>query len=125
MPPDFRALAARMDTLATNRLGDRATLASGQVIAGGFASPFLGPAIGGKSGGARMGAVINADRITEPAFTVMARDVAGLNKGDAITINLPPEAGGGTYQIANFEPDGAGLVAIILGAQHDRDEDIT
>lgn len=124
MAPSFRALAERMDRLLVDRLGDQATLADGTTIRGAFASPFLGAPIGGKAEGFRLGAAINTDQVKEPTFTVRAVDAAKVPKGAFITIDLPTIEGGGRYKLIKPEPDGAGMVALVLGAGNERSDDI-
>ncbi|MGH8045025.1 MAG: head-tail joining protein [Stenotrophomonas sp.] len=122
----FRALAERMDALLVGRLGDPATLADGRPVSGAFASPFVGAEIGGGKGGAvRLGAAINADAVLEPTFTVRVVDVIGVKKGDLITIELPATMGGGLYKVSRLQPDGAGMVDLVLSANDERTDDIT
>lgn len=121
----FRGLAARMDANLVGRLGDRATLASGVVIGGAFASPFIGAAVGGASRTAKLGKVINAEKVMEPTFTARAVDVVELVKGSVLTIDLPPSDGGGRLRVVRLEPDGSGMVDVILGAEIERTDDIT
>lgn len=120
----FRERAARMDAVLIDRLGDQATLADGTTIRGAFASPFLGAQIGVKGGGYRLGAAINADQIKEPTFTVRSVDAAKVLRGAFITIDLPAVDGGGRYKLVRPEPDGAGMVDLILGADSERSDDI-
>ncbi len=122
----FRALADRMDALLVSHLGDPATLADGRPVSGAFASPFVGAEIGGGKGGAvRLGAAINADEVLEPTFTVRVVDVIGVKRGDFLTIELPPELGGGPYKVSRLKPDGAGMVDLVLSANDERPDDIT
>lgn len=121
----FRDLAARMDTVLVARLGDRAVLDDGRELFGPFSSPFVGPAIGGKTGGHRLGQAFNADKVLEPTLTVRVVDAAGLVKGTPVTIDLTPEQGGGRYKVVRLEPDGAGMVDLILGMNSERTDDIT
>lgn len=124
MAPAFRALAERMDRLLVDRLGDQATLADGTTIRGAFASPFLGVQIGAKASGYRLGATINTDEVKEPTFTVRSADAAKVPRGAFITIDLPAVDGGGRYKLVRPEPDGAGMVDLILGADSERSDDI-
>lgn len=121
----FRDLAARMDSVLVARLGDRAVLDDGRELFGPFSSPFIGPAIGGKTGGHRLGQAFNADKVLEPTLTVRVVDAAGLVKGTPVTIDLAPEQGGGRYKVVRLEPDGAGMVDLILGMNSERTDDIT
>lgn len=124
-PGRFRAVADRMDALLVSRLGDPATLADGRKVSGAFVSPFVGAEIGGGRG-SRLGGVINADEVLEPALTVRVVDVPGVKKGDFLTIDLPAELGGGRYVVSRLRPDGAGMVDLVLGTNDDeRTDDIT
>lgn len=127
MPVDrFRAMADRMDALLVSRLGDPATLADGRSVSGAFASPFVGAEIGGGQGaGKRLGAMINADEVLEPTFTVRVVDVVGVKKGDLLTVELPANLGGGLYKVSRLRPDGAGMVDLVLSANDERTDDIT
>lgn len=126
MVAGFRALADRMDALAVQRLGDPATLADGRPVFGAFASPFVGAEIGGsKTGAARLGGAINADEVLEPTLTVRVVDVQGVKKGDFLTMDLPPELGGGRYKVFRLKPDGSGMVDLVLSVPNERTDDIT
>lgn len=115
-----------MDALAVQRLGDPAILADGRLVFGAFASPFVGAEIGGsKTGAARLGGAINADEVLEPTLTVRVVDVQGVKKGDFLTIDLPPEVGGGRYKVFRLKPDGSGMVDLVLSAPNERTDDIT
>jgi hypothetical protein len=120
----FRERAARMDAVLVDRLGDQATLADGSTIRGAFASPFVGAQIGAKASGHRLGASLNTDQVKEPTFTVRAVDAAKVARGAFITIDLTPEDGGGRYKLVRPEPDGAGMVDLVLGADNERTDDI-
>lgn len=122
----FRELAARMDAVLVDRLGDPATLADGRPIKGAFASPFVGAEIGGGKGGSvRLGAAINADAVLEPTLTVRVVDVLDVKNGDFLTIELPASDGGGRYKVVRRKPDGAGMVDLVLGVSNERTDDIT
>lgn len=120
----FRVLADRMDALLVSRLGDEATLADGRSVFGDFVSPFVGAEIG-EGGGMRLGGVINADEVLEPTFTARLVDVAGVKKGDFLTIELPPLLGGGRYKVSRPKPDGTGMVCLVLSVNNERTDDIT
>ena len=113
-----------MDRVLIERLGDQATLEDGTTIRGAFVSPFLGAQIGAKASGFRLGASINAEQIKEPTFTVRSVDAAKVKRGAFITIDLPDVDGGGRYKMVRPEPDGAGMVDLILGADSERSDDI-
>lgn len=120
----FRALAERMDRLLVDRLGDQATLADGTTLRGAFASPFLGAQVGAKASGYRLGAAVNADQLAEPTFQVRAVDAIKLPRGAFVTIDLAVEDGGGRYKVVRHEPDGSGMVNLVLGVDNERDDDI-
>ncbi|VVP01204.1 hypothetical protein PS862_02856 [Pseudomonas fluorescens] len=124
MAPAFRALAERMDRLLVDRLGDQATLEDGTMMRGAFASPFLGAQIGAKASGFRLGAAVNADQLAEPTFHVRAVDAIKLPRGAFVTVDLAVEHGGGRYKVVRHEPDGSGMVNLVLGADNERDDDI-
>lgn len=125
-PGRFRELAARMDAVLVDRLGDPATLADGSQIKGAFASPFVGAEIGGGKGGAvRLGSAINADAVLEPTLMVRVVDVPDIKNGDSLTIDLPVTEGGGRYKVVRRKPDGAGMVELVLGVSNERTDDIT
>lgn len=108
----FRDLAARMDAVLVQRLGDRALRADGSPVFGAFFSPFVGAQLGG--GKFKIGGGINTDEVLEPTFTLRTVDAAGLEKGVEITIDLPVIDGGGIYVIIKPESDGAGMVVLKL-----------
>jgi len=125
-PGRFRAVADRMDALLVSRLGDPVTLADGRSVSGAFVSPFVGAEIGGGQGrGLRLGSVINADEVLEPTLTVRVIDVQGVKKGHLLTVELPPELGGGPYMVSRLRPDGAGMVDLVLSANDERTDDIS
>jgi len=121
----FRDLAARMDAVLVDRLGDPATLADGREIKGAFASPFVGAEIGGKGGSVRLGSAINADAVLEPTLTVRVIDVPDVKAGDFLTVDLPVADGGGRYKVVRRKLDGAGMVDLVLGVSSERTDDIT
>lgn len=126
MPVDrFRALADRTDALLVARLGDPAILADGRTVYGDFVSPFVGAEIGGKNGAMKLGTAINADAVLEPGLTVRTVDVPDVKKGDFLTIDLPKNLGGGRYKVVRPEPDGTGMVKLVLGVSSERTDDIT
>lgn len=117
----FRAMADRMDALLVERLGDPVILADGRTVYGDFSSPFLGAEIGGGKGGTvKLGSAINADAVREPTLTVRVVDVPDVKKGDLLTIELPANLGGGVYKVVRPEPDGAGMVDLVLSVNYER-----
>lgn len=121
----FRALADRSDALLVARLGDPAILADGRTIYGDFVSPFVGADLGGKGTAMRLGTAVNADAVLEPGLTVRAVDVPDVKKGDFLTIDLPKHLGGGRYKVVRPEPDGTGMIKLVLGVSGERADDIT
>lgn len=115
----FRELGARMDALLVDRLGDRAILPDGRELFGAFAAPFVGAELGAKTGTFKIGAAINTDKVLEPTFTVRVVDAAGIEKGAFLTIDLPAEQGGGRYKINRREPDGAGMVDLLMSLSNE------
>lgn len=116
----FRALAARMDALLVDRLGDRATRADGSELFGAFQSPFISGEISG--GGHRIGQVVNAEEVLQPTFTARVIDTTGFKKGTPLTVDLPTELGGGMYEVVRLKPDGSGMVDVILRPNNERTE---
>ncbi len=125
MPGGFRRLAERVDRLLMNRLGDRATLDDGSDISGAFASPFLDLQLGTKAAGYRLAASIKPDAVREPTFTMRAADAIGIRRDSFLTVSLPVAEGGGRYKVYRLEPDGSGMVDLILGVDNERTDDIT
>lgn len=115
----FRRLAARMDSVLVERLGDPATLGDGTEIKGAFTSPFIGASLAQKAGGAKtLGATVaNLDAVLEPTFTGRAADLAHVKPKAPITIELPAELGGGRYEVVKTQPSGDGFIDLILRAR--------
>jgi len=98
----FRDLVSEVDNVVFETLGDSATI-EGRPVLGMFSAPWLQPAIGRLNTGLR-----------EPTFVMRIGDAAGVDKGQSISVELPTLDGGGDYSIVRLEPDGAGLVALVL-----------
>lgn len=98
----FRDLIADVDHTVFDVLGDSA-LIDGRRVAGMFSAPWLQPTVGRLNTGLR-----------EPHFVMRVSDAAGVDQGQSISVELPALDGGGNYTITRLEPDGAGLVALVL-----------
>jgi len=98
----FRDLVARVDATVFDVLGDVGYI-EGRRVLGMFSAPWLQPNIGRLNTGLR-----------EPTFVIRVSDADGVDKGQAVSIDLPPMDGGGNYTLVRPEPDGAGLVALVL-----------
>lgn len=98
----FRDLVAEVDDIVFGTLGDSAVI-EGRAVSGMFSAPWLQPNIGRNSTGLR-----------EPRFVMRVGDAEGVEKAQSITIDLPKMDGGGEYTITHLEPDGAGLVTLVL-----------
>jgi hypothetical protein len=121
--PSFRERMAFRTVQILERVGDRATLEDGTPIMGTFENPFLDPQMMGK-GGKGLPASVDAAALGEPRFSVLAAVAARLPKGSKLTIDLPPDEGGGKYRVVRPEPDGDGMVALVLGVDRERTADI-
>lgn len=121
--PSFRERMAVMSARILERVGDRATLEDGTSIMGAFENPFLDPQMMGK-GGKGLAASVDAAALGEPRFNVLAAVAARLPKGSKLTIDLPPDEGGGKYRVIRPEPGGDGMVALVLGVERERTADI-
>lgn len=117
----FRAVAARMDALLADRMGDVAVLVEGgRILKGTFASPYQGAEFGGQTKGFTLGgggsAIVNTSGYSEPTFQMQASDTKGLAKGMRLDVQLPVEAGGGRYEVVALKPDGHGMIDVVLRA---------
>ncbi|MFJ3259849.1 hypothetical protein ACIPK7_06305 [Pseudomonas sp. NPDC086581] len=97
----FHDLAQRLDNAVYAHLGDSAVL-EGRPVSGLFAAPWLEPRYGRHPTGLR-----------EPILQVRQADAAGLEPGALVTIHLPAPDGG-DYDFVRPEPDGTGLVVLVL-----------
>lgn len=120
-PGRFRALAARMDAVLVERLGDRAIREDGTDLFGTFVSPFISGELSG--GSHRIGAVANAEDVQQPTFTARVIDTVGFKKGTPLIVDLPPVYGGGAYVVVQLKPDGSGMVDVILRPGNERIQD--
>lgn len=98
----FRELVAGIDGTVFDTLADSGRV-EGRPVKGMFSAPWLGPKMGRLNTGLR-----------EPRFTIRVTDAAGIEPGQVVSIELPAEDGGGDYDLVELEPDGTGLVALLL-----------
>lgn len=98
----FRDLIEEVDDAVFDVLGDRA-LIEGREVSGMFSAPWLQPKLGQINTGLR-----------EPHLVIRVGDNAGVDARQSVTIDLPPEDGGGSYIITRIEPGGDGLVTLVL-----------
>lgn len=98
----FRDLVAAVDDTIFETLGDSGSI-EGRPVLGMFSAPWLQPNVGRLNTGLR-----------EPTFVIRISDAEGVDKGQSVIIDLPAMDGGGEYTLVRLEPDGAGLVALVL-----------
>jgi hypothetical protein len=98
----FRDLVASVDDTVFETLGDSGSI-DGRPVLGMFSAPWLQPTVGRLNTGLR-----------EPTFVIRVSDAEGVDKGQTVHIDLPAMDGGGEYTLVRPEPDGAGLVALVL-----------
>ncbi|NBB09545.1 hypothetical protein [Pseudomonas sp. SLFW] len=98
----FRDLVADVDDTVFDVLSDSAQI-EGRPVAGMFSAPWLQPVVGRLNTGLR-----------EPHFVMRVAEAVGVDQGQAINIDLPALDGGGPYTITRLEPDGSGLVSLVL-----------
>lgn len=109
----FRELAARMDALLVDRLGDRALLDGGRELSGEFISPYSGDKAKGTHR-INLGNVATPDEVTEPTFEMRVADLLTLKKGDVVDVQLSLEQGGGRHTVTQIKPDGTGMAVLVL-----------
>lgn len=100
----FRDLVSSVDDTVFDTLADSGRV-EGQPLKGMFSAPWLGPKVGRLNTGLR-----------EPRFTIRVADAAGIEPGQVVSIDLPAPDGG-EYDLVELEPDGSGLVALLLRAR--------
>lgn len=100
----FRELVAGIDGTVFDTLADSGRV-EGRPVKGMFSAPWLGPKMGRLNTGLR-----------EPRFTIRVADAAGVEPGQVVSIDLPAPDGG-EYDLVELEPDGSGLVALLLRAR--------
>ncbi|MNE76130.1 hypothetical protein D3C80_1723460 [compost metagenome] len=101
----FRDLIEEVDGTVFETLGDVGYIEGRQVL-GMFSAPWLQPQMGRLNTGLR-----------EPRFVIRVADATGVDKAQTVHIDLPVLDGGGYYTLVNTEPNGDGLVALILRMQ--------
>lgn len=100
----FRDLIDDIDEVVFETLGDSAVIEGRQEpVLGMFSAPWKQPQFGKLNTGLR-----------EPRFEVRVKDSDGLVKGLRVSVDLPALDGGGDYDLLQLEPNGNGLVALIL-----------
>ncbi|MGY1952508.1 MULTISPECIES: head-tail joining protein [Pseudomonas] len=100
----FRDLIDDIDDVVFETLGDSAQIEGrAEPVLGMFSAPWKQPAFG---------KVHSA--IREPRFEIRVKDSEGLSKGLRVTVDVPVLDGGGEYDLLQLEPNGNGLVALIL-----------
>lgn len=100
----FRDLIDDLDDVVFETLGDSAQIEGrAEPVLGMFSAPWKQPAFG---------KVHSA--IREPRFEIRVKDSEGLSKGLRVTVDVPVLDGGGEYDLLQLEPNGNGLVALIL-----------
>lgn len=117
---DFRSRFNGLTKRILMRVGDRATLEDGSEVLGTFENPHRDTRLGSKG----LGAASDASALGDPRFSVLAEDAARLAKGTVLTIELPPAEGGGRYRVARPEPEGDGMVALVLEVDRERTANI-
>lgn len=100
----FRDLIDDIDDVVFETLGDSALIEGrAEPVLGMFSAPWKQPQFGKLNTGLR-----------EPRFEICIKDSDGLMKGLRVSVDLPALDGGGDYDLLQLEPNGNGLVALIL-----------
>jgi len=100
----FRDLIDDIDDVVFETLGDIAQVEGRyEPVLGMFSAPWKQPQFGKLNTGLR-----------EPRFEIRVKDSDGLVKGLRVSVDLPALDGGGDYDLLQLEPNGNGLVALIL-----------
>ena len=100
----FRDLIHDIDDVVFETLGDTAQIEGrAEPVLGMFSAPWKQPAFGKVQ-----------TAIREPRFEIRVKDSEGLSKGLRVTVDVPVLDGGGDYDLLQLEPNGNGLVALIL-----------
>lgn len=100
----FRNLIDDIDDVVFETLGDSAVIEGRtESVLGMFSAPWKQPQFGKLNTGLR-----------EPRFEIRVKDSDGLVKGLRVSVDLPALDGGGDYDLLQLEPNGNGLVALIL-----------
>ena len=100
----FRDLIDDIDDVVFETLSDTAQIEGRtEPVLGMFAAPWKAPQFGKTH-----------TAIREPRFEIRVKDSEGLSKGLRVTVDVPALDGGGEYDLLQLEPNGNGLVALIL-----------
>nr|WP_250212117.1 hypothetical protein [Pseudomonas fluorescens] len=93
-----------IDDVVFETLGDVAYIEGrAEPVQGMFSAPWKQPQFGKLNTGLR-----------EPRFEVRVCDSKDLKPGLLVTVDVPVLDGGGNYDLLQLEPNGNGLVALIL-----------
>ncbi|HDR9085214.1 TPA: hypothetical protein QDB10_001082 [Burkholderia vietnamiensis] len=93
----FRDLISDVDAAVLRDLGDADITIDGRSVEGMFASPWLGPDLGGQR-----------TQLVAPVFHLRDRDAAAVRQGSILVAN------GERYRVLEAHPDGTGWTALIL-----------
>ncbi|OXI33066.1 hypothetical protein CFB89_12205 [Burkholderia sp. AU16741] len=93
----FRDLISDVDAAVLRDLGDADITIDGRPVEGMFASPWLGPDLGGQR-----------TQLVAPVFHVRDRDAVGVRQGSVLI------ASGERYRVHEAHPDGTGWTVLIL-----------
>ncbi|WP_085599569.1 hypothetical protein [Pseudomonas sp. B6(2017)] len=103
----FRDRVSVMDARLLDVLGDEAVIEGiAQPVPGFLNAPWLRPKLGQINTGFR-----------EPRFEIRISDAAGITPGRQVSIDLPAQDGGGSYDLVRVDPAQAGWAALILRAR--------
>lgn len=98
----FRELFVDVDAIVFETLGDSIVI-DGRPVLGMFTAPWQQPKMGKLNTGLR-----------EPRVDIRVADAIDLVKGQLVSVDLPALDGGGEYDLLLWEPDGSGIVTLIL-----------
>ena len=100
----IRDLVADIDSVIFDVLADTGHIEGrAEPVLGMFSAPWKQPAFGKVQ-----------TAIREPRFEIRVKDSDGLSRGLRVTVDVPALDGGGDYDLLQLEPNGNGLVALIL-----------
>lgn len=97
----FHNAVVKLDAAVFDTLADAATL-DGQPVLGMFEQVVAQPKIGTLNTG-----------LIEPRLVLRSADAQPAVRGSVVVVDLPPPDGV-AYDVVDLEPDGSGLVALIL-----------
>ncbi|NHN77700.1 hypothetical protein HA520_10455 [Azotobacter chroococcum] len=100
----FHDAVVKLDAAVFDTLADAATL-DDQPVLGMFEQVVAHPKIGTLNTG-----------LIEPRLVLRAADAQAAVRGSVVVVDLPAPDGG-AYDVVDIEPDGGGLVALILRPQ--------